>query len=58
MMQDEKLQNKASTKKKGKTAEAIEESKDEVISETATDGKTKKVPKEKPEKKAAAQKIR
>ena len=40
------------------TAKAIEESKDEVISETATDGKTKKVPKEKPEKKAAAQKIR
>ena len=27
----------------GKTAKAIEESKDEVISETATDGKTKKV---------------
>ena len=45
-------------KRKRQTAEAIEKSKDEVISETATDGKTKKVPKEKPEKKAAAQKIR
>ena len=45
-------------KRKRQTAKAIEKSKDEVISETATDGKTKKVPKEKPEKKAAAQKIR